>query len=774
MADSTGRDLYVNPTNIQTHVGGKNAPFDKTYINNQLDLIKLNKRKAPPLNYNIYSNNNNNDNFYESDRSISDKYNLNTNTKNKSKVYDTNNNIKNALYSENDDVVNRYNPYIGYLYNQGLLYDGNSIRRFKYNFLNIDSRTRNMVPILTIDQTYRLKNNPLSFTENSNIIFINHSNSGYKNGSLITITGVTSTNITLKTFINNNSNDPSFFIPLNSNIIGITGVAHGIPISSIDYDVKIQLFGIIGDDVNTNGSFLGNIPINAINGIHNIYSTINTVISGTVPLWYDPTIYSANVFYIKLDFILTSLYNLTSYNYKILFQTLSGINLNLINAGYPLTYLSLQGFHTVTNVSDSGYNIILNEYSLNTQVGGGNNVNISLITNIDNGFPNPNKYSIILNKAYHDVISVKLKSIEFPNSERIITNESGKQNNKIYWNNIEDGNYLYSIEMLFGNYSPCELEKTLEELFYNTPRIYANQPTITYQPNQYFKVSINKNTDTVIFKSYKKFILSTPFIAPIISSNPNEVVQPIILTINNPGHGMTIIGATIIICGAIDYLGIPSSILNGHHVVTEIVDIDNYQIELPIINFTNNFINTQGGNSVIIYVPNIFRMLFNYSDTIGTVLGWRNVGNPNSITNFSISISNKDLYYQDINTDSVGNQIIITNNAIQLSGNNYVYMVVDPLITCHTTGLINNIFAKILLCEQPGKVIFNNFVDMTMVYDDPLYEITSLDIAFYNYDGTLYNFYGMEHSFTLEIITVNDIPSDTGISANTGKNYNNK
>ena len=778
----TNRELYINPQYMQNYVGGKQPPSNKQYINNQLELIKQSKQKTPPINYDIntsksgsFYRQNNTENFGNSHKSptiYSKEYEYSNKSNNGQNNNGQNNNdiIRKALYQENEDITNRYDPYTGYLYNNGLLYDGNNRRRFKSNYIHIDSRNRVQAPTATIGQTFKLVTNPLSFIANSNSIFINHPNNNYEIGSLITITGVTSINATLKTYTNNDTTNPSFYIPVGSNIMGISGINHGITLSSINYKVFVQLIGIMGDDVNTNGSFLGNIPINSINGIQQIFSTISTVVTGTPPSWYNPNIYSPSVFYIQLPLMMNIIYNLVSYSYKVIFQTLSGIELNLINASFPINPSSLQGYQTIQTVSSTGYTISLSENAISTMVGGGSNVNVSLVNSVNAGYPNPNQYTIILNKAYHDIISVKLISIEFPNSERTITNESDKQNNKIYWNNLEDGTYIYSIEVPSGNYSPCDLEKELEKLFYNTARIYAGQPTITYQPNQYFKVTIDKNTDKVILKSYKKFILSQPFFTPVTGSS--QVIQPIVITITNPNYGILNVGDTIIISGAIDYLGIPADILNGYHAVTSIIDSNTYQITLPLINLDSQIDDTQGGESVIIYVPNIFRLLFNNSDTIGTVLGWRNVGNSTSITNYATSISNSDLYAQDISTDSLGNPIIITNNAIQLSGGNYVYMVADPLVTCYSSGVITNIFAKILLSDQPDKVIFNNFVNMNLVYDDPLYEVTSLDIAFYNQDGKLYNFYGMEHSYTLEITTVTDIPSDTGISANTGKNYN--
>src|SRR5690606_28367283 len=115
---------------------------------------------------------------------------------------------------------------------------------------------------------------------------------------------------------------------------------------------------------------------------------------------------------------------------------------------------------------------------------------------------------------------------------------------------------------------------------------------------------------------------------------------------------------------------------------------------------------------------------------------------------------------------------VVTNNALKLSGDNYIIMVANPLKTLFSVGPIKNAFAKITLCDIPGKVLYNTFVPTAHVFDDPLESLFELEIQFYNPDGTLFNFNGLNHSFTLEIITIVDIPEGTGINASTGKNYN--
>ena len=120
----------------------------------------------------------------------------------------------------------------------------------------------------------------------------------------------------------------------------------------------------------------------------------------------------------------------------------------------------------------------------------------------------------------------------------------------------------------------------------------------------------------------------------------------------------------------------------------------------------------------------------------------------------------------------MGEVVDISNNFIKLSGDDYVLMVAEPIQTMTNIGPNKFIFAKIQLCDSPGKVLFNTHVNTTKLYDNSNHEVSTLEISFYSPDGYLYDFNGLDHSFTLELVTVADLPEGTGISSNTGRNYN--
>jgi hypothetical protein len=72
------------------------------------------------------------------------------------------------------------------------------------------------------------------------------------------------------------------------------------------------------------------------------------------------------------------------------------------------------------------------------------------------------------------------------------------------------------------------------------------------------------------------------------------------------------------------------------HKVVNIIDVNRYDILLENINLSKTKNITGGGNASYILVPSLFRLLFNYDDSMGEQIGFRNIGNKYSITNSSI------------------------------------------------------------------------------------------------------------------------------------------
>jgi hypothetical protein len=819
MSNHTNPNIYYRNYSLSRHVGGISPPQFLTtdqYINSQKKVLQSQNIDLPPS-VRYFSHNNANignqqytseidaySQLYESQNSggcsscnsnqtvnptnIQSDQNIDTSQQQQQKK-------KEDVYLRKDS--DRYDLYSGYLYNNGLMSDGYQRRRLKAFYIDINSAFRSKNPSTTGEDPMLLTADPLSFTNNSNLMVVYQPNHNYEINDPITLVNAMSKISILRTY--RGTNLPTFEIPGGCNFMKIY-YNHNIPLTYTGNTIQVTLADIKGDRGSAAvASFLGSMPINVINTTHQVFLTLSDadiscktqdIINSTGdPDYFKP---NPNYFFIILQFSMHNPtdqppYTLSDYNFRLTNLALAGVPLNQINAIYPINVGHLNGYHIIKNVTKDTYTIELASRAITNQAtfkGGGKCIYVARIRNITVGYTNPNQYSIDLGDVLHNVISVRLVSSEIPNTEKAIRNSPvNRANNKIYWNDIDDGDYLYMIAIPPGNYSPSELAKAMSDAFYATPRISAIDDAtrmalgITYTDRHFIQPTININTDEVMFRSFKEFILQTPIIevVPDVSDDPTVPVDPNVtyqLTFNHPRHGMPVAGQTILIQGAVNHKGILGSVINGEKVVSEIIDDNTYRITLPKFNLIDNRAETGGGVNVFVYIPDFFRMRFDQPDTLGGVLGFRDPGSPTSVTPYTTVVSNNDKYEFESNKNAVGQPIMIKNNALQLSGENYIIMVAEPIRTLLAIGRVKNAFAKILLCDSPGRILYNTFVPVTHYFEDPIHELFRLDISFYTPDGNLFDFNGVEHSFTLEIVTISDIPEGTGINASTGKNYN--
>ncbi len=807
--------IYSKPQYVISNDHSLKSANTQNYIKDQLNIITNNNKKLVPIN----SPNITDLHDISNPQNIIDAIIPNI-IKKDSKLYET-------------TSESRYDPYISYLHDNGLYSKQNVISRYEVNYLNIDSSQRNKIPSLVLSQTsYELQQNPFFFTKESNILTIRQLNNTFNVNDRISILGVIPKTVQISTtgIIRQDVETITNVLDQNQNIVNIIGntttnlvdnsnifefdigsqymkfnYSHNLPVinnfvklpgntgifindpylDSLDTtNLIIEISGFRGNSITSadGGSYFDNIPVSFINGKHSII--LQNPVSGRIV---------RNVFYI----LLPTKYSSTSgqfivpspkYNFKLIYYYLAGVPINYINSNYPINQSQLQGYHIISKVTKDTFSIQLGQLSTGAldpvtfatydSYVGGNNIEVVLVTDVNKGYTSPNTYAVELEKVYTNIISIRMISSEFPNSQKIITT-----NNKLYWQNQDDGAYVYSISLNSGNYTPESITNIIEDLTYKTSRINytTDNPTNTtnfvqtispYTNHNILKVNIDTVTDLVTFSSFKEIIIFRPIVSvkPEIQinlgSDPTSDVNYII-TINHVLHNLNI-GDTITISNAIDHLGIPASILNGVQTVNNIVDENNYDIQLSKFNLEPIRSNTRGGVAVSILTANKFRLRFDYPDTFGSILGFRNVGNSESITNYSNIISNNDLYNLEPSIDETGS-ITVKNNPLNFAGDNYILLVCQQINTLNNTGQNKNVFAKILLSDSPGKILFNTFVSASKIYNNPLPQLSRFDFEFYSPDGTLFDFNNFDHSFTLEIISINDIPRETNISSRTGK-----
>lgn len=816
-------DINNNNIFMMPHVGGNvNSDDDSKYINKQKKIIDGRKK----LIHTHIDTDTDTDGNTENVRVMN--YECNGPATREIK-------IRNIKKKEND---NRYDLYRDYQYKRGV-YKGDSVIRYNTYNININSAYRRKEPIVNIDKELRLCENPLKFEENRLVIDVGVEH-GLNAGDKINIYGLKYIKKTIRTYttyiVNNSNGSTSEVKNYAVDIIRSTDADNNAPIFmrfdvdlNIDVD-KINLLPSTGldthrsfffDDMSNNLKYkeydlsysdlyvdisgfksidgstkIGNIPINSLNGRHKIYFAPRLVTKNLSPdnlgvkilglTDSDSALDHNNIsnqksFYIKLHKPFEgNLSGIGAFNVNITFEYYGGIPVNNINAEFPANIDHLHGFHEIKNVYNTKIEINMDRNAYFSGKFGGNGMYLSRIKDVTAGFYNSNEYTIDLPRNFNNIIRAQLLSTEFPNCNTVFkdANSSGKANNKLYWQNLDDGTHVYFIELPAGSYSSVELQERLEKLFYNTLKVNQSlSNNNVFTKNNIIKVNIDTNTNIVQFSSFKESIINKPIIKidPSISSSDGSgiiIVSEVMytITINHNNHGLNA-GDHIVISGMITTLGIPAEKLNGEFNIKSIVNDSAYTIEIKYVNLEKIRTDTFGGNGVKIYSPNIFRMRFDYNDTMGTQLGFRAPGLKSSITRYSTTVSNNTAYENEINFNSSGNKIFLKRNSLQLNKENYVLMACEELNGIINIGHVNPIFAKINLTGCHGTTAHNTFVPVINYYHTPIRKLNKLTISFYSADGELFDFDGLDHSFIIELVTLDKTPDGTEISEGIGKIY---
>jgi hypothetical protein len=850
------------------------------------------------------------------------------------------------------------------------------IIHYGHNF-NVNDR----ISINNVASKNELIYNPFSIKKNSFYIRVSHENHGI---SLLDLYDDTS----LKDLVSVNyieNLDPTDISQNNGlNLIIPDSKQYYILNDKIQLDLYIVIDKAKGNFTNINkdldsvtaSNFIFDIPVNYINKKQKVYPIISFD-TNTGRYIVDPHAYlirlprRSNYNYLdgtSYDYTQSDYSNITDIDINpvpinqivnentinIMFLNLYGIPLNYINADYPLSSNTRQGYHIIKYIGTDYYIIDVNYKAIcenqnsfliseNTNsniandditlfnIGGGEYCTIRLVSQVIDGYPNSYSYKISLNKEFHNISQVKLISTEFPNSYRLISNTLNNANNKIYWQNLDDGDYIYSISIDPGNYTPLMLQNKLELAFNNILRLPYINDTVdiiadssdivrydNFGNNKYhiIKTNIDTTTDTVSFSAYKEILLfdtdnQKVLVIPdneiivkledhnlmdtdvtqmyIIVTNtepvllsqtsPNKMYQLIGLTtdneldmilntltkfistdrsinteilftdlqfnistfqqtiitiqnggtlnkgdfvyraldeklfkidsqidsniysciedittkfilgskliniidatykfksfntvinntnkmiVNHPKHNLNI-GDQIIISNSLSVNNVPATAINNTHMIVDIIDNNNYIINLDRFSPLPTSISQK--NRISIIYPDIFRIRFDFLDTLGTLLGFRNTGSSSAITKYSTMITNLDEYEDDFNYNSVGIEFQNKKNVLAMSGENYILMCSKTLNNFYNIGPVNDVFAKILLTDVPGTILFNTFVATPIIFDTPIPSLSELNFEYYLPNGNYFDFNGLDHSFTLEITELINYAPDTSYNS---------
>jgi len=651
-------------------------------------------------------------------------------------------------------------------------YDLNKSKQKKFNnidyktqLLNIDSRFRDTIP----KNIYKSNNeilptNPIQVNRGSNIIKINYPNHNFNVGDSIILQNIIFNYKIL-------TNSIYFFNQYQYMIINYNN--HGVPIDYDDFYNEYLLSIDIINDIGTN-TLYGNIPINLISGIYQV--ELPSIVDKTVPILpqildlFNATTASdldANYLFIKLPYLFVvsdGSYYLPPDVFKLAFLNIGGIPLKYINADYPVDYNKNQGYQEITNIDTNNIYIQVPITASASGQNGGSHVQIMLITKTIPGYPDCNSYTINLKKSFNNVVRIELVSTEFPYIDFLIKSSGSNINNKLYWKHLDDGNYIYQISIPEGNYDSTNLISTISTELNLVPRFFS-----TLENPQYniFTVTIDQYTQKITIIPYKNNNLPNSLSASIVEIDNIKYVK---LTIRHLGN-LVEQNDTIQISGAIKIGSILDAVyLNTTHTVYEINTTNQtYSVLIaPLNQITNSTvidITGNGGPSTVIKTKAKVSFLFNKNDTLGTVLGFKNVGQVNAITPYKTTITNFDPYILSTNLNVVGNPDTSTR-LLNLTGSNfYILMYINDYECVINNSNQPTAFAKILLSSNPGDVLFNTFVNYPLEFDFPISTLNELNIKFTYPDGKLVDFRNIDHSFTLRIIEKFTKAYNTGINS---------
>lgn len=313
-------------------------------------------------------------------------------------------------------------------------------------------------------------------------------------------------------------------------------------------------------------------------------------------------------------------------------------------------------------VNTNKLNITPSNFSLNEYESGGSikryTKEIKTYVNVDSRdrnkllFSHAHEFKIFLGKTFYNVKSIKLASIEFPNTSAVINTS----NNKIYWRNQQDideniidnitKDYpIYDVTLRTGSYIASSLASEIENKMSLVKRENKNDRY------HYFDITLDISTDIVTFTSLTLTeLLNNPFITTK-STGIIYIKLPADDTIFQFNQG-----DAIYIVGAKTFAGIPTNAINTSHIILD-VNTTSYLLQIEInVNASESLttLNGGGGNTVKIGKLAPFQLLFGEnSNTIA-----QNIGYPleNSSEAINIHVENiEDFYQVQITLDSPHN-----------------------------------------------------------------------------------------------------------------------
>ena len=176
--------------------------------------------------------------------------------------------------------------------------------------------------------------------------------------------------------------------------------------------------------------------------------------------------------------------------------------------------------------------------------------------------------------------------------------------------------------------------------------------------------------------------------------------------------------------------------------VDQVIDDSKYTVAFQ------NYFNGEPdiSSTLTVKYPVKMQLLFDRAGTIGTALGFRDVGNKNSITPYATVISNTDRYI----TDPPRNHGFKYVPKLRLHISDYFYVCIEKFRNIHNTAPVESATSLIKWDLNAPKTI-DGHVNIANNLDNMVYDISELDISIRDSENMYVDFNGLDHSFLLEI-----------------------
>lgn len=134
-----------------------------------------------------------------------------------------------------------------------------------------------------------------------------------------------------------------------------------------------------------------------------------------------------------------------------------------------------------------------------------------------------------------------------------------------------------------------------------------------------------------------------------------------------------------------------------------------------------------------------------------------------------VTISSKNHGYRSVQANTVtGSFESKLFRSISLQGEDYLFLSSPGLNTVINSSGIPDVFAKILLSEAPGNMIYNSFISAPKIFTQPLAKIDTINFKMLTSRGFLFNFNNINWSFSLEIVELVDSLIQSDFSSRSG------